>query len=133
VVDTLKDPLGTLRARCVAAAEPGADRGVEGVGIADGANRLEDLGEIIDDQGNAFESGCDICELVRGEEVVDRVVRVRGWEGSMMAKFQRTVSANVRTGAMPSLLETAWRGIARALGIKMEPVRWWICGGVEWT
>ena len=72
MVDTLKDPLGTLRARCVAAAEPGADGGVKGVGIADGANGLEDLGEIIDDQGYAFERGCDTCELVRGEKVVDR-------------------------------------------------------------
>lgn len=44
VVDTLKDPLGTLRARCVAAAEPGPDGSVEGVGIADGANGLEDCG-----------------------------------------------------------------------------------------
>jgi hypothetical protein len=52
VVNTLKDPLGTLRARCVAAAEPGPDSSVEGVGIADGANGLEDGGQIIDDKGN---------------------------------------------------------------------------------
>ena len=54
LVDTFKDPLGTLRARCVAAAEPGPNCSVEGVGIADGANGLEDCGQIIDDKRNAF-------------------------------------------------------------------------------
>lgn len=67
MVDTFKDPLGTLRARCVAAAEPGPDGSVEGVGIADGANGLEDGGQIIDDKGNAFKAGRDLFEVVRSE------------------------------------------------------------------
>ena len=71
MVDTLKDPLGTLRTRCVAAAEPGSDGSVEGVGIADGANGLEDCGQIIDDKGNAFKAGGDLFEVVRREKVLE--------------------------------------------------------------